>query len=316
MLFSKNYNSILKKIHYPLTILVIMHLFVSCQKNGDYIEVVVQPKLKVNETTNFEIFFKEIPDYGTLIIEDLDAFKLNDWPYTSINDSLSNKDVSRHFYITYITPLEVGILKTPRITAKFNGVEHTLEPFPITSSEDIEINETSVLLELRSDKKNYKIKDTITISLFEYSKFSKLSKTPYKNTINYSFPKIKSEVGKSIVEVETDLFMTTGIAGLENYIVNNFEGLDYDWYPLQENRVLEKRDNELYIKNEIFKIVLLPKKKGNFIINKSSFRYSVYTSNDEYFDGFVPNEKGSYNVTDNSSKRLIVNSNALHFKVK
>lgn len=294
---------------------VIISFFVSCEKKKEeYIQIVIQPDLVVNETVDFEIYFKEIPDQGSLKIESSDIFELNESPHTSIN-SVDN-ETKRHFYITYITPLREGNLKIPKISAEFNGIEHTTSLMMVVSKKVVDIKDNAVVLELKSNKKKYRLQDTVEINLFEYSKFDQIYKSVLVDTTKYTLPKMKGVYGNLTIEVETNFFKETGIKGLDDYLVDNFELIDYDWDPFKEMATMERKGNDMYIKNLLMKLVLIPKNKGEFSINKSVFKYKIYRSNDKYFNQSVPSENTTDSSSDKGVTKTIVKSNPLNFIVE
>lgn len=99
-------------------------------------------------------------------------------------------------------------------------------------------------------------------------------------------------------------------------IDQKFEIADVDWNMFNSRQSMEKVENELYIKTLILELRLLPTIKGAFEVGPSNYNLSIYKSNTDYFNKFVPNDKGSYNVTENGFTTLKIKSNKLTIEIE
>lgn len=311
----------LKRIFLYLATIVSIASSSSCQEKNtiENIQYVMQPEVEIGKEANFYVRFNVKPDSVWAETYDINGLELTDDLFDLLknirenNSTDSSGKVIDYYYdiYTYAKPTKLGKIDFPILTMSVNGKEYKSNPFSINVVEKLRVGADAIQMILSSDKDVYHLKDTIKINLYDYSKFSK---TQRKNLLQN--PLLTGKENTIKIEGETTIDDISGITDFENYFKKNFELIDYHWNFFQNHRSVENINGINYIKTMIFTATLLPKNKGKFKIGPSSFEYFIYKSSADYLNKFVPNDHGSYTVTDTGSTKLIVTSKALEFKVK
>jgi hypothetical protein len=314
-------NKISKKILLCITTLICASVSGFCQEKKDpnFIQYVVQPEVEIGKTTDFYVRFSAKPDSiwseadqinGLILTDGLSriAGKVNESKFTDENGKMK----SYFSFYTYVKPEKLGKIDFPVLTMKVKGKEYKSSPFSINVVQQLTVGADAVKVVLTSDKAVYSLKDTIAISVYEYSRFITITRKKNK-------AKKGSLTGKDSeirISGETTLDDIAGIKGFEEYVAKNFELVDFDWDAMGNRKSIENINGTSYVKTKIFTAGLVPKNKGEFKIEPSEFEYEVYKSNTDYFSKFEPQDNGRYKVTDKGAKQLQVKSQAIEFKVK
>lgn len=286
-----------------------------CQtKEPQMMRIVMQPEVEINKQTDLKIYFNRLPDKGAVQIDSTD-----DWEIIRENGAMGqNIDTEKYEYLfyTYATPVKLGKIEIPPVSVKIKKVEYKSKPFSVDVVDSIMVDSNSVRTILVADKNTYQLQDTIQLSLYEYSKFSKENKHIVKDTPDINNISISGKGNAINVSGEFTLEDIYGIQNIEKYLDEYFTVADLEWNPFYENQTMEKLDGENYIKTKLFTIYLLANKKGEYEFQPSIFDYSVYRSNDDYWRKFVPNDEGAYTVTNNGAVKLKVISNSVKIEVQ
>ena len=275
------------------------------------IRIIVQPKIEIDKTVDFRVYFAVHPDESSLQIEAVEGLEITE--VTSIE-----KEGEIFLLRAYIKPTKLGEINIPVISIKADGIEYESNPFSINVVEILDVDFNSVKTVLASDKNTYRLKDTIKLSLSQYSKFSNTSRyTPEDDTISpLDGLSMEGKEGEISVQIEKTLYDISGIKNLDDYLAENFEIIDFEWNPFGEDLRMEKMENEYYIRTNIFTLYLLANKQGEYAFQPGTFEYLVYKNDQDYFEKFTPNDDGSYTITKRGSTELIVQSNSLTITVK
>lgn len=310
-------NDLKKKIFLYLTIIIFPFSTVSCQSKNDkeFVWFVVQPEVEIGKSIDFSIHFEEKPDSIWSSNAEIDGLELTDKldkVYGKISESEltgDNDKVIKTFYkfYTYAKPTKLGRIEFPILSVKHKGKLYKTLPFSINVVEKIQVDQDDVKVIWSTEKSTYKKTDTIKVSLYEYSKFSETKRT-HSSAKNLSITGKESQINVSVEETIDNI---AGIDDFEKMIDQKFEIIDVDWNMFKSRQSMKEKENGLYIKTLILELSLLSKTMGTFKVGPSNYDFSVYKSNTDYFNKFVPNEKGSYSVTENGSTILKIKSNKL-----
>ena len=312
-----------------LYLILLPFTFVSCQSKSnkkqkdkhkkEFVQFVVQPEVELGKSFDFSIYFEEMPDSISSSTPEIDGLELTDKLSEALNTTKEseltgdNDVVIKKFYsfYTYATPTKLGKIEFPILSVTHKGKVYKTSPFSINVVEKIKIDQDAVKVIWSSDKSSYDKKDTITLSLYEYSKFSKTSRkrAAAKNL------SLKGKENEIKVGVEQTIDDIAGINGFEKWIDPQFEIVNFDWDLFRNRQSMEKLDNELYIKTLILEIQLSAKTTGTVEFGPSEYDFLLYNSNTDYFNKFVPNDNGSYSVTANGATNLKVKSNKLTIEI-
>lgn len=298
-----------------LTLLVASLFFLQCkgQEKKDDIIIVAQPIMEKDATNSIKILFKNLSKQDSIFIGEHKNIDLNENP-TKSQIEINGENYLE--YYTYIIPTKEGALKLPEIKGITKNKTITSKSRVITIVNEIpKATSNNILLKLISNKAKYNLNDTIKIELYEYSQFYNTTKITFKKDSIMALSKTKGINGALQMQKENDLYQITGVENLEGYIEERFDVLNFNWDPFRERSITEKIDGELYIKTLLFSADIKAKKKGDFKINPSKFKYTVFKSESDYLDSFVKNEKGTYSKKTSENKVLII-SKELIFKVK
>ena len=295
-----------------LLLLVMQTITCSCQTNEkEMFRIIVQPEAEINKTIDFRIYFDSPPDEGSLQIGTIDGLD------TDYNVPIQ-KTGTEYSFNTYAKPTKLGKIDIPVISVKLNGTEYKSNRFSINVVETMDVSANSVKTVLMSDKSTYKLQDTIKLSLYQYARFSNVRKHLPEEDDRPSLNDVSMEgEGNEIkINMEKTLYDISGIRSLDDYLEKNFEIVDFDWNPLDENPIMEEMDGEYYIRTDIFSIFFIANKKGKYTFQPSIFEYLIYKSNTDYFERFVPNDDGSYTITDKGATTQKVTSNTVTITVR
>ncbi|CAM3910017.1 Hypothetical lipoprotein [Flavobacterium branchiophilum] len=305
-----------------LIIIIIPFTSVSCQSKNEkeFVQFVVQPEVEIGKSIDFSIHFEEKPDSIWSSNVEINGLELTDKLDETLNNikesemTDDNHKVIKTFYsfYTYATPTKLGKIEFPILSVKYKGKVYKTLPFSINVVEKIKVNQDAIKVIWSTEKTTYKETDTIKISLYEYSKFSQTKRT-HSSAKNLSLTGKENQINVSVEETIDNI---AGIDDFEKMIDQKFEILNVDWNMFNNRQSMEKVENELYIKTLILELSLLPKTKDAFDVGPSDYDFSINKSNTDYFNKFVPNDKGSYKITENSSTTLKIKSNKLTIKIE
>ncbi|TDG35580.1 hypothetical protein EZJ43_13240 [Pedobacter changchengzhani] len=304
-----------------LIIIIFPFTILSCQSKNDkdFVWFVVQPEAEIGKSIDFSIHFEEKPDSIYTNVKEIDGLELTnnlDRVHMTSENSITdeNDKVIKTFYefYTYAKPTRLGRIDFPIMTVLYKGKEYKSKPFHINVVDKITIDKNDIKVIWSADKSSYKKTDTIKLTLYEYSKFSENNRTS-------GTPKSISLTGKNNqinLGVEETIDNIAGIDDFEKLINQKFEIVDVDWNILKNRQSMEEIEGEFYIRTLILGLHLLPKTQKNFILGESYYDYHIYKNNTDYFKEYVPNDEGSYNITENGSTILKVKSNKLTIKME
>jgi hypothetical protein len=311
----------IKKTLLCLFTMITTIISVSCQENKSHpiVQYVMQPEIELGKTSDFYINFKVKPDSLWAETDHIDGLELTNGIseiITHINESTTTDDngkVLRAYYnfYTYARPTRLGKINFPVLNIMVKGKRYQTAPFSVTVVEKSKIDQDVVKIELTADKAVYGLKDTVKISLYEFSKFTNASR---KNVSKQA--SITGKGNEIRISSEQGLDEIAGIDGFEKYTEQHFEMEDFDRDPFKDRRSMEKINGIDYLKTLVFTASFLPKHKGEFKIDPSEFSYKVYKSNTDYLTRLVPNKDGKYSLTDHGSTTLKVVSQPITFEVK
>jgi hypothetical protein len=314
-----------------LIIIIFPFTFTSCQSKNEsascqsknekeFVQFVVQPEVEIGKSIDFSIHFEEKPDSIWSSNAEINGLELTDKLDETLNSikeselTDDNDKVIKTFYsfYTYAKPTKLGKIEFPILSVRHKGKLYKTLPFSINVVEKIKVDQDDVKIIWSTEKKRYKKTDTIKVCLYEYSKFSKTNRThlPAKNL------SLTGKENQIHVSVEQTIDNIAGIDDFEKMIDQKFEIVGLDWDMFKSRQSMEKIGNELYIETLILELSLLSKTKGTFEVGPSDYDFSVYKNNTDYFNKFVPNEKGSYTVTENGSTTLKTKSNKLTIEIE
>lgn len=292
-----------------------MLFFTGCktQKLNEDVIVIVQPKLEKNTTNSIKILFKDLQLTDSIYIENVEGLELNEYPSKSITELNGNKYLE---YYTYVIPTKTGKIPLPTIKGISDSRTIISNPKTVEVFDSLpNVTKNDIVLKLSANKKKFSIKDTISIALYEYSKYYKTNKKTIGNDNDLSIPKIEGKENKIAIKIKSDFYKISGNADLEQYIEDNFNLVDFDWDPFKDNTITEHLNGDLYLKTLIFSLKMTPKQKGKYEIQPSRFSYFVYKSETDFFDDFTPNANGGYTVSQTKNKKIF-QSNTLKFEVR
>lgn len=310
-----------KKILLCLSAMITIMISGFCQenKNQPIVQYVMQPEVELGKASDFYINFKVKPDSLWSETDHIDGLELTNGIseiVTHINESTTtdnNGKVLRSYFnfYTYATPTHLGKINFPVLYIMVKGKRYQTAPFSVTVVERLTIGPDAVKIELTSEKAVYGLKDTVKISLYEFTKFTNASR---KNVLKQA--SITGKDNELTISTEEGLDEIAGIGGFEKYTEQHFEMEDFDRDPFKDRRSMAKIDGVNYLKTLVFTASFLPKHTGKFKIGPSEFSYKVYKSNTDYITRLVPDKNGKYSVTDSGSTTLNVVSKPIAFEVK
>ncbi len=287
----------MKKAISILSCFFLLITWCSCQeKKSEMINIIIQPEVELNKKMNITLYFKELPDEDTVKIDSIKGLNISQFNlHGGFYYSLGTID-------TYAIPTKTGKIEFPPISINIKGVEYKSKPFSINVVNNIKLDSNSVRMVLESDKSTYQLYDTINITLYQYSKFSR---TSYRMT---------GEEPESLMTTMETLNEMSGIPNLEEYIDENFEYIDFKWGFPYRQITMKKLSGENYIMEKIFSIKILANKEGKYTIQPSTFDFFIYKNDDDYYMDYL--KKFIDEGPGKKPERLRVTSNSLEIKVQ
>ncbi|AZA93208.1 Uncharacterised protein [Chryseobacterium nakagawai] len=274
-------------------------------QDEERIWLVFQPKVEQNKSVILKLFFRSKPDNGSIKV--LSASSNTD---TELDDSKIEKEMKSdgkyYFYDIFFEAGALGKSDLPVIEAKINGKTYKSKAATIEVVKKQDVDNNAVRLVLETDKSRYHVNDTIKLSLYEYSKFSQISKFTPADLVKKGAPEALFEV------IDTgNVDYEVGIVGFKKYIDANFKVVTYHWNVNDAGKQMATLDGTPYIKNLIFYIKMTAKEKGTFSIPKSRFDYKIYP----YEEAFREEMLGPEEVL-RTKNRISPQSNALNIIVE
>lgn len=302
----------MRKLLNAFTLLFFIAVLFSCSTSSkkmdeDMIQYVGQPRIELDKTTPLFISFKKKPDEESVrVIKTSDDMDI-EYDGDKIESNLES-DGDRIKYEGSFSAGSLGKANFPIIEAKFNGKTYRSRPFSMEVVDTLIVDSMAVRTVLSTDKQQYRLGDTITLSLFAYSKFIDINRL----TPSYLVEKGAPDAIIPIID-EGNVDYKVGIPGFKKYIDANFNVTSFDWNADQRERTMATLNNDPYIKELIFEIRLLAKRKGTFTIDRSSFDFKVYMHVFSFKQELLgPNSK----ETLKTKNRIHVKSNALDILVQ
>lgn len=305
-------------LHFILIIFPLTNISCQSKKEKDFVWFVVQPEVELGKSIDFTVHFKEKPDSIYTNVKEINGLELTDHldqirvtSESSLTDDEDKVLESSYKFYTYAKPTKLGRIDFPIVTVVYKGKEYKTKPFHINVVNKISIDKNDIKVAWSAEKSSYKKTDTIKLSLYEYSKFS-------ESTRKHSSPKnisLKGQENQINLSYEDTIDNIAGIDNFENLLNQKFEIVNFNWNMSNYSQSMEEIDGEIYIKVLIISLDLLPKTKGKYTFGPSDFDYFIYKNNADYFKELVPNDNGSYSVTENGSTQLKIKSNTLAIEI-
>ncbi|WP_293916071.1 MULTISPECIES: hypothetical protein [unclassified Sphingobacterium] len=242
----------------------------SQKQDNEMIWLVFQPTVELNKSVTLRLFFKNKPETGSIKVHSAtkDAYEKLD------GSEIEREMESQGDLYVYDITFEAGSLgksNLPIIEAKIAGKIYKSSAAVIEVVEKQDVNINAVKLVLETDKDRYNIDDTIRLVLYEYSKFSQISKFTPADLVEKGAPEaLFAIIDSGNVDYEV------GIPGFKKLIDANFNVANYDWNVNDIGKRMATLDGQLYIKNRIFNMKMTAKEKGIFTIPQSRFDYKIY----------------------------------------
>ncbi|NRS90807.1 hypothetical protein HNQ02_003754 [Flavobacterium sp. 7E] len=297
---------------------------VSCQNKNktEFISIIIQPEIEIGQSVDFYVYTKQKVSSISSDFYTINGLELTDNLQKMLNKNPNESNItdendklieSTFSYFNYAKATKIGKITFPILTAKYKGKEYKTKPFSINVVDKIKIDKNTVKLIWTTNKTVFASKDTVKVCLYEYSKISQTTRKHLSTKIT-SMKGEKNEINID-VESEDNIDNISGINNFEKSIEQKFKLVDFS-LNVMEKQSMEEINNILYIKKLIIELYLTPKLIGNFDFGTSEFDYSIYKNNSDYSDKFIPNESGTYTITENGSTNLKVKSNNLTVKVE
>ncbi|MGJ1196407.1 hypothetical protein ACR777_09045 [Sphingobacterium spiritivorum] len=240
------------------------------KQEQEMIWLVFQPKVELNKSVTLRLFFKNKPETGSIKVHSATKDNYEELEGSEIEREMQSQD-DLYFYDITFEAGSLGKSDLPIIEAKIDGkiYKSSAEVIEVAEKQDVDINAIKLVLE--SDKDRYTIDDTIRLALYEYSKFSQISKFTPEDLVKKGAPEaLFAIIDSGNVDYEV------GILGFKKYIDAHFNVANYDWNVNDIGKRMATLDGQLYIKNQIFNMKMVAKEKGIFTIPQSRFDYKIY----------------------------------------
>lgn len=278
--------------------------FTSCTKAQEsLIRIVVQPEVEVDKSTMLSIYFTQKPDSVWTDFKDNKRLEFA----VDLNESL--KDLYLDNYNSevrvpnYIIPLKIGKLDFPIIHYTYKGKQYHSNSFTIESVRKPNINDQSIIIKYNTDKKQYNINDTITLSLNLYSKY-------FDTRSNLKLLKHLKSPNDEPRDDKTKAFI--------EYISSNFKVINArEIYTDDDYKEVTEINNSKYIKSLQYEINLLPKKEGNYTIPTLQSDYTIISNITDYAEAYQISdliERDKY--FERTFTKRTITSNEISFKVQ
>lgn len=289
-------------------LLSVFLLLFSCNSPGqtkdkEMVAFVGQPKIELNRSTAIKVYFKGKPDPGSIVVTPAEGNLETDFDAATIEKELEAEG-TEYFYEFQFDAGALGKVNFPIIEAQIAGKKYKSQPASIEVVEQLPIDSDAVRTVLTTDKEVYSLGDTITLSLFEYSKFMQISRFTPAELVKKGAPEAMIEI---IDEGNVDY--KVGIEGFKKTIDTHFDVGSFEWNADYQGKRMSSLDGQPYIRDLIFEIKLTPKAKGTVTIGKSSFDYKIYP----HLDSFKEQLLGPEEVL---RKRVNVQSNSKDIKIQ
>lgn len=300
----------MKNLTNLLTSLVLILALSSCKGKGNEQEdakvwIVAQPQVQLSKSTVVKIFFKSKPDPGTVrVIQESTKTDL-ELDGAEIENNIES-DGTNYYYDLNFTAANLGKSALPIIAAKIGGKDYKSTQYAIEVLKKQTVDRNAVKLFLTADKDRYQLHDTIKISLYEYAKFSSTAKFTPADLVRNGAPEALFEV---IDEGNVDY--KVGIVGFKAYIDANFNVAKFTWNVNEIGKQMASLDQQSVIKQQIFEMKMIAKRKGKFTIPASRFEYKIYP----YREAFKEELLDAEGVLE-TKNRIGVQSNVLNFSVE
>lgn len=297
------------KAFFKAVILVTIFLFsFSCCSPGqatdkEMITLVGQPKIALHQSTAIKVYFKEKPDLGSIVVTSAEGDLETDFDAATIEKELEAEGTA-YFYEFQFDAGSLGNVNFPIIEAQIAGKKYKSQPASIEVVEQLSVDSDAVRTILMTDKEVYSLEDTITLSLFEYSKFMQITRFTPAELVKKGAP----EAMMAIID-EGNVDYKVGIESFKKTIDDHFDVASFQWNADYQGKTMSSLDGQPYIKDLIFEIKLIPKAKGTVSIGKSNFDYKVYP----HLDAFKEQLLGPEEVL---LKRMNVQSNSKEIKIQ
>ena len=299
-----------------LITLSILTLFASCGKatETEKIWVVVQPIAEVGKTLDFSVIFSSKAEISFAEIDIIDGLTLN-------SNYIFERGEDFHWLYTDAVPQRLGKIEIPSFSITIDGVEHQSRPFYINVVENITIDENSVRTILVLDREVYRLQDTIRMSLFQYSKFSRTEAQVIPNDITsiesteegvLHLPRVTFSIRELIGIANIEEFPNT-VLGRYRFKIHRFPFSDFG----RHNRRMATLDGETYIKTELVRFYFIANQKGTFRFEPSMFDFTIERSREDFTDRLTINEYGGLTVSPPQHNNILrVVSNPIEIVVR
>ncbi|PJJ79254.1 BatD family protein [Mucilaginibacter auburnensis] len=295
----------IKKINYLLMVVSVLLSCTPSSKPGDdeMIWLVTQPQVELHKTAITTIFFRHKPDKGSIKVISGNELDI-DFNGSEIERGIKY-DKANYYYEYEFTAGKLGKSATPVIEIKVNGNTYKSTPGLIEVVEKLKVDSNAIRMVLSSDKNQYKLGDTVLLSLDTYAKFVNYSRfTPDDLVKKGARDALFAIIAEGNVDYEV------GIQGFKAYIDANFNVVNFDWNVNDVNKRMSTLENSVYIKNPIFTMKLIPKRKGQYTINSSRFDYKIYPYTDAFKEELLESDKAL-----RTKNKIEVTSNQLNITV-
>ena len=218
--------------------------FCQTKQEEEFVQFVVQPEMEIGKSVDFYIHFKEKPDSiwsstaginGLELTDKLDdiADKIKESETTDDNDK-----VSRTFYsfYTYAKPTKTGSIDFPVLSVRYKGKVYKTPPLSINVVNKNDIAPDAVKVVWSANRTTCSQKDTLSISLYEYTRFAQ-TKRRHTQANQFGLEGKENQINLSVEETIDNL---AGINNFEQSINGKFEITDVDWNMFNTRQSMKK----------------------------------------------------------------------------
>ncbi len=300
----------MKKRSFILSLIILSLSLISCQekdlkKEEEKIWIVAQPQIELNRSVMVKIFFKKKPDSGSVQVKQYSNEGINELNGAQIEKGMEYDGTNYHYDMVFEAG-KLGKSDFPIISADIDGVNYKSAPISTEVVKKQQVDSNSVRLSLIADKDRYQLKDTIRVSLLEYSRFSGKARFTPADLVKKGAP----EALFAVID-EGNVDYKVGIVGFKAFIDSNFNVISFDWNANETGEHMVKLNNENLIGRRIFEIKMIAKHEGKFTMPSSRFDYKVYPYQEAFKEELLARDG-----TLETKNRLKVRSNALHIIVE
>lgn len=300
----------MKKRSFILSLIILSLSLISCQekkqkKEEEKIWIVAQPQIELNRSVVVKIFFKNKPDSGSVRVQQFSNEGNHELNGAQIEEGMEHDGTNYHYDMLFEAG-KLGKSDFPIISADIDGVNYKSAPVSIEVVKKQQVDSNSVRLSLIADKDRYHLKDTIRVSLLEYSRFSGKARFTPADLVKNGAPEALFAV---IAEGNVDY--KVGIVGFKAFIDSNFNVINFDWNANEVGERMVKLNKEDLIEQRIFDIKMIARKEGKFTMPPSRFDYKVYPYKEAFKEDLLA-PKGTLET----KNKIKVRSDALHIIVE